>query len=91
MNDLLKMGAEQIIETLFPGRGFKKKIPATAFAITRIEGITVEVISSAAARVWGKTMRVYAFCPRCHKRFAFSRLKQHAPSCKHEDSAVTTN
>src|SRR5262245_8217822 len=84
VKEVLAMGAEEIIEALFPGRGFGavKKIPATAFALTRIAGITVQVISSDAARVWGKRMRVYAFCPRCHKRFAFSRLKQHAPACE---------
>jgi RecJ-like exonuclease len=81
-SNMVNMDARAIIEAIFPGRGFGTKLPPTACAITKLEGITVMVITSATARVWRKTMRVYGFCPRCHKRFSFSRLKQHMPACQ---------
>ena len=64
---MLNMDARQIIEAVFPGKRFGTKLPATAMAITRLNGITVMVVSRATAKVWKKTMRVYAFCPRCQR------------------------
>lgn len=80
--ELYQKSAADVIEAIFPGRNFGTKIPAEAFATVKIEGIQYMVVTTATARTWGKTMRVYAFCPKCHRRYSASRLDQHLPSCK---------
>ena len=80
---LFTMSAAEVIEFMFPGRGFGTKVPPDRDSVADMNGPlgTVRIVYLMGATHPGEgRMRAVARCPLCGKWTAASRLRQHAHS-----------
>lgn len=77
------MDAREIIEAVFPGKGYGTRVPADVFGECVVDGVNLVYQTTDGAKLFwkgkrGMYMRALAECPKCQKWFAASRINQHA-------------